>query len=133
MIRDNLNINQLSAPATAWYIDEYLAAMDALDVERYGQFLADDAALSFNNAPPIVGKAAIMTMLTGYWSSFAGIEHDLLNIYGTDRNFVLEALNHYVRHDGKPVSVRAVAFTDRNADGLVAAVRVYADASPVFA
>ena len=30
-----------------------------------------------------------------------------------------EALNHYERHDGKQVTVRAVAFTDKNEDGLV--------------
>ncbi|QYU67685.1 hypothetical protein J4558_22730 [Leptolyngbya sp. 15MV] len=71
-------------------------------------------------------------MLSGYWKSFAAIEHEPLNIYGTDRHFMLEALNHYVRHDGKTVTTHAVALTDRDAAGLVTSVRVFADASPVF-
>lgn len=132
MIKTNLRTNQLSAEATDWYLDHYLAAMDALDVERYATFLADNVSLKFNNAPAIEGKAAVVGMLSGYWRSFAAIEHETLNIYGTDRQFMLEALNHYVRHDGKKVTTQAVALTDRDEDGLVNSVRVFADASPVF-
>lgn len=132
MITENLRINQLGPEATDWYLHRYLAAMDALDVERYAEFLADDVSLAFNNAPAIEGKDAVIGMLSGYWRSFAGIEHEALNIYGTDRHFMLEALNHYTRHDGKKVTTRAVALTDRNAQGLVNAVRVFADASAVF-
>lgn len=61
------------------------------------------------------------------------IEHDLLNIYGTDDHYVLEALNHYTTLDGRQVTLRAVAFTDRNAAGLVDSVRLYTDTAPLFA
>ncbi|MBY0423889.1 MAG: hypothetical protein K2Q06_16410 [Parvularculaceae bacterium] len=57
----------------------------------------------------------------------------MLNIYGVDHAFMLEALNHYVRRDGERVTTRAVALTDRDADGRVASIRVFADASPVYA
>lgn len=53
--------------------------------------------------------------------------HELLNIYGTDSSFVLEALNHFVLNNGKKTTVRAVAFTDRNSKGLVNSIRLYAD------
>ena len=59
--------------------------------------------------------------------------HDLLNIYGSDSSFVLEALNHYRRNDGKVVTVPAVAITDRNEAGLVTFIRVYTDTTPLFA
>ncbi|MEM7488478.1 MAG: hypothetical protein AAF390_05070 [Pseudomonadota bacterium] len=81
----------------------------------------------------VTGKAAVTAMLAGYWLSFAGIEHDLINIYGTDRSYVLEADNHYLRHDGVRVTVRAVAFTERDADGKVTRIRVHGDTAPVFA
>jgi ketosteroid isomerase-like protein len=132
MITENLRINQLGDDASEWYLDHYLAAMDALDIERYAAFLAEDVSVAFNNAPAVAGKPAVIAMLAGYWQSFAGIEHEPLNIYGTDERFMLEALNHYVRHDGRKVTTRAVALTERNQQGLVTSVRIYADASPVF-
>ena len=133
MIMSSLAINQLSSDATDWYIDQYLDAMDRLDMAAYATFLASDVSVQFNNDAPVAGKDAVVQMLGGYWQAFASIEHEPLNIYGTDERFMLEAFNHYVRHDGRKVTTRAVALTDRNGDGLVTSVRVFADASPVFA
>jgi ketosteroid isomerase-like protein len=133
MINTSLRVNQLSPAAGNWYVGEYLAAMDALDVARYGDFLADDVSVQFNNAPATRGKPDVIAMLAGYWRSFAAIEHEPLNIYGSDQSFMLEALNHYVRHDGGKVTTRAVALTDRDAEGKVTSVRIYADVAPVFA
>ena len=132
MKTDNLHANQLGPEAYAWYLD-CLAAMDARDVEGYGRFLAEQCELRFNNEPPTQGRDAILERLRGYWQSFATIDHDLLNIYGTDQAFMLEALNAYTRLDGKPVTCRAVALTDRGVDGLVTSVRIYTDVSPLFA
>ncbi len=132
MITSNLRINQLSPQRYREYL-RYLQAMDARDIEAYGKFLADNVVVQFNNEPPMQGKEAAVGGLGPYWQSFTTIEHDLINIYGDDQNYVLEALNHYVRHDNKKVTVRAVAFTDVNADGLVDSVRIYHDVSPVFA
>ena len=73
-----------------------------------------------------------MQGLAAYWQSFGTLEHDLLAILGSDRAFALEALNHYTTHDGRAVSLRAVAMTDRNEDGQAVAVRLYSDTSPLF-
>ena len=132
MITSNLRTNQLSNDAFETY-HAYLNAMDARDVDAYVAYLADDVSIQFGNAPAVTGKAVVREMLAGYWQSFAAIEHDLTNIYGTDDRYVLEADNHYVRYDGRKVTVRAVAFTDKDADGKVRSVRIYGDTSPVFA
>ncbi len=132
MITTTLKLNQLSPAATDWYIGQYLDAMDRLDIDAYAGFLADDVSVQFNNAPAVEGKAAVVGMLSGYWKSFGAIEHEPLNIYGTDQSFMLEALNHYTRLDGRKATTRAIALTDRNVDGKVTSVRIYADASPVF-
>lgn len=89
--------------------------------------------MQMNNDVPVRGKITILESLAGNWAAFGTIEHDLLNIYGDDRRFVLEALNHYRRNDGRAVTLRAVAFTDRNDDGLASSGRLYTDSGPLFA
>lgn len=113
MITSNLKFNQLSPKQYATY-RAYLTTMGHCDIVAYGQFLADDVVLRSNNESPTEGKKAAIEGLVPYWQSFAEIEHDLTNSYGTDQNSVLEAFNHYVRHDGIEVTVHAVAFTDLN-------------------
>lgn len=132
MRADNLRINQLSSKTYEWYL-AYLQAMDTKNIERYSTFLADDCVMQFNNNAPVQNKAVIVQFLSDYWTTFNNIEHDLLNIYGTDSSFVLEALNHYRRNDDKAVTLRAVAFTDRNEEGLATSVRLYTDTTPLFA
>ena len=132
MRTDKLKINQLSSKTYEWYLT-YLQAVDTKNVEVYGTFLADDCAMQSNNNPPIQGKAAILQSLSDYWTTFYSLTHDLLNIYGTDSSFVLEALNHYKRSDGKVITVPAVAITDRNEAGLVASIRLYTDTTPLGA
>lgn len=132
MITKNLRVNQLTAKAYENYL-AYLNAIDTKDVEAYGKFLADNITVQFNNDEPMQGKQTVLQGLGYYWQSFGSVEHDLTNIYGTDKAYVLEALNHYVRHDGNRVTIKAVAFTDINEHGLVQSVRIYQDVSPVFA
>jgi ketosteroid isomerase-like protein len=132
MRTNSLRVNQLTAPGFDWYLN-YLAILDRKDLHAYGSMLADDVVLQMNSAEPVRGKQAVLEGLGYYWPSFGSIKHDLLNIYGTDDSFVLEALNHYTRLDGEAVTLRAVAITDRNAQGLVTAVRIYTDTAPLFA
>jgi len=129
---DRLTHNSLSPAAFDWY-QRYLVAVDAKDLAGYAAFLAEGVTLQMNDAPPVNGKAAVLAGLAAYWPSFGTLEHDLLRIYGTDTAFVLEAENHYVRHDGRPVTLRAVAFTDRDASGLATSIRLYTDTSRLFA
>ena len=132
MITKNLRVNQLSAVAYHNYLS-YLQAIDNKNLDAYGKYLADDIAVQFNNDEPIRGKETVLQGLGYYWQSFGSVEHDLTNIYGTDITYVLEAQNHYVRKDGKLTTVKAVAFTDLDDQGLVRSVRIYQDVSPVFA
>ena len=132
MKTENLAVNQLSEQAYEWYLG-YLAAIDGKEVEKYGRYLAEDCVMTQNNQEPVRGKAAILSGLAQYWKTFQSLTHDLLNLYGTDSAFALEALNHYERLDGGKVTVRAVALTDRDASGLVKHFRFYTDVTPVFA
>lgn len=128
---DSLRINDLPADAFEWYL-RYLTALDAKDIDAYGAFLSSDVVLVMNNAPPVSGREQVTTGLGQYWQSFGALEHEPLIILGSPSAFVLEALNHYTTLDGRRVTLRAVAFTERDGNGLVTSVRLYTDTSPLF-
>ena len=132
MRTDNLRTNELPDADFTWYL-AYLRALDAKDIDAYGTFLAPDVELVMNNADPVAGREAVTSGLAEYWQSFGDLEHDLLTILGSRRAFVLEALNHYTTLDGRQVTLRAVAFTDGDDEGLVSSVRLFSDTSPLFA
>lgn len=130
---DNVRINQLSAEATDW-LRSVLVALDSKDVERYTNFMADDVEVVFNNGEMTMrGRNVVHDGLSAFWKSFDTIEHDEMNIYGTDQNLVHEALNYYTTTDGRRVTIRAVAWIDRNERGEVTSLRIYNDQSPLFA
>lgn len=130
MKTNSLKTNQLSTGVYDWYLT-YLEAIDSQDLKAYSNFLSEECVMYFNN-DSYKGKSAILQNLSQYWQTFESVNHDLLNIYGNDSSFVLEALNHYQRKDGKNITVRAVAITDRNDNGLVTSFRLYSDTTPLF-
>ena len=132
----SLRINQLGEDAWAAYSD-YLEVLDRYDVGAFAAFLADDVRVQFNNDEPMTGKETAVQGLGGFWASIQGmgyaLTHEPLNIYGDDDHYVLEALNHYDREGGRRLTIRAVAFTDRDEAGLVTSIRVYQDLAPLYA
>jgi hypothetical protein len=65
-------------------------------------------------------------------SPFNKNSHDLLNINGIDLSFSSEIVYHFTLPDGKEIAINAVGFLDRNVEGLLTSVRLYADFSPLF-
>lgn len=126
-------INQLSPRGTAW-LQELLDTLDAKDLDAYTGRMSDDVEVVFNNGEMAMrGREAVRQGLRAFWQSFGSLEHEELNIYGTDDHFVHEALNHYTTLDGRRVTIRAVAWIDRDAEGRVTSLRVYNDQSPLWA
>ena len=78
------------------------------------------------------GKDQITKQLTSLWTSFNRNGHELLNIYGIDSAFSSEIVNHFTLYDGKEITVNAVGYLDRNEQGLLTSVRLYADFSPLI-
>lgn len=130
---DSVRINQLGAEATEW-LAELLRTLDAKDVDAYVAHMAADVEVTFNNGEMTMrGRDTVRAGLREFWQSFGTLEHEELNVYGTDRNLVHEALNHYTTLDGRSVTVRAVAWIDRDDAGRVTSLRVYNDQSPLWA
>jgi len=128
---DKLRINQLSEKAFQWYLG-YLNTIDNRDINSYGKYLSDDCTMQINNNPLINGKDQIINHLISLWASYKEDAHDLLNIYGTDSSISSEIVNHFTLRDGKEITINAVACTDRNEEGILTSVRLYADFSPLF-
>ncbi len=87
--------------------------------------------------PNFSGIDSVKTALAGFWKSFKSIRHEEIAVFessfvGGGGMVVHEALNHYETLDGRKVSLRAVAVMERNDEGLIEALRVYSDQSPLF-
>lgn len=132
MIIKNLRINQLTPDAFAWYL-RVLDAVDARDILTYASCLSENTSAQVNNIGPVTGRQNVVDALTPVWLGFGGLEHDLRVILGNDTSFAVEAVNRYTLWDGTQVFVNATAFYDRDAGGLVKAVRMYGDMSKVTA
>lgn len=93
--------------------------------------------MRFDNDDPMAGLATARAGLGGFWNSITEmgytLVHEPINIYGQDRHLVLEVLNHHNRTRSPRRTVRATAWTDRDDDGKVVAVRLYQDLSPLYA
>jgi hypothetical protein len=127
----SLAVNQLSQEGFDWLL-RFLSAVDAKDPYVLGAQLAERSVLRTNSDPPTEGRGAILSRVGYLWSSFRTLEHEPLNIYGADRAFALEALNHYTRTDTTPVTLRAVTFIDRDESGLVTSIRLYTDTTALY-
>lgn len=129
----SVRTNQLSPAATEWFAS-VLSALDAKDLPRYLSYLSPRVSIIFNNGEMTMdGIEAAREGLGQFWQSFGTLRHEELNIYGTDQNFVHEALNHHTTLDGRDVTIRAVAFIDRDEGGKICSLRLYADQSPLWA
>ena len=130
MIANQMRTNQLGLAATAWYLG-FLDAVEAKDIGRVANYLADDVDMRINDAPSIEGKAAMVEQLRRQWRHFKDVTYEVLNILGSDAGFVSELLHHYARHDGTQVTTRAAVFIGRSAEGTFASIRIYTDVLPV--
>jgi hypothetical protein len=109
-----------------------LNAIDDNDIESYSSYLSDECTLLINNYPPVNGKDQIIKHHTSLWTSFRGNARDLLNIYGSDSSFSSEITNNFTLQDGNEITINAVGYLDRNEEGLLTSIRLYADFSPLF-
>jgi hypothetical protein len=128
---ESLVVNQLSPQAYEWFLG-FLRAVDTKNPYALGTLLSERCTMQVNSDPPVEGRAAILGRLGYLWSSFRTLEHEPLGIYGTDRSFALEALNHYTRTDAPPVTLRAAAFVDRDEEALVTSIRFYTDTTALY-
>jgi ketosteroid isomerase-like protein len=116
------------------WIDDYYADVDAMRLDAFVERHSDDAAVTFGNNPPAVGKEAIRAAIGGFWSMIGGLRHERRNLWlvNDGDTAVLEVITHYTTKGGAAVPVPCVSILDRSADGKVTSLRVHIDLAPLF-
>jgi hypothetical protein len=76
-----------------------------MDVESFLAFIAPSGTFRFGSAPPVQGRAAIGEAVGGFFSSIAGLQHDVQRIITDEGVAVIEGEATYTRHDGSTISL----------------------------
>ncbi|NBW36773.1 MAG: hypothetical protein EBR30_17465 [Cytophagia bacterium] len=126
-----LKKNEITPAAFEWLQEKY-KAVDAMNAEAYGKFLADDCQLMFANHQISKGRIPILEGIQQFWNAIAGLNHSFLTILGSDHYMAAEALIDYKRKDGKVVALPCVTMIERNAAGEATSVRIFIDTAPIF-
>ena len=121
----------VSETAFTWLQHKYLA-VDSRSHTEYAKYLADDCVLQFANNPVAMGEDAVLKGIDNFWDSIHGLNHNFINVLGTDDYLVLEAVIDYNRTDDKVVQTPCVTLIERNSDGLASSIRIFIDTTPVY-
>ena len=114
-------------------LNEYYAAIEANDPDRFGMFYADDMTLTFANAPQTSGRTAAVTAFSGILDLVQSLHHDLVNVWEVDTGVVVyESVGEWNLHDGTKVSIGAGTVVTL-VDGKFVDQRIYVDNAPVAA
>lgn len=127
-----LKTQTLSPEAFQWLQNKYLA-VDSRNHNEYAKYLDDSCDLQFGNNPAVHGETAALHGIDLFWDSIHGLNHNFINVLGTDHQLVLEAVIDYTRADDKVVQTPCVTIIDRNEKGLATSVRIFIDTTPVYA
>lgn len=112
-------------------LDDLFAAIDAKDTERFLGFLTDEASFRFGSAPAAQGKEAIHSAVGGFFSSIAGLSHDLTRSVEEDDVVVCEGEVTYTRHDATTITLPFVNVLEFD-DELISNYKIYMDIGPLY-
>lgn len=113
-------------------IRETFAVIDAMDPDAFIAHLTPDVVFRFANTEPTVGRAAVHASVSAFFSSIAGMNHDIQRVYDVGDTAIVEIDIEYVRKDGRHVTVPNADVLVFDGE-LVRDWRVYIDVSPIYA
>lgn len=123
--------SQLSDRGLDWYT-RFLGEVDGRAADEVLAAIHDDCIIQVNDRLPAYSKAAIARGLEPYYEAFESVEHEVLNIYGSDRAFSAELLLHYAPPNGERITMPAAVIYERDADGLIVSMRLYVSVGSMF-
>jgi limonene-1,2-epoxide hydrolase len=112
-------------------LDDLFTAIDAKDTERFLGFLTDEASFRFGSAPAVQGKKAIHSAVDGFFSSVAGLSHDLARAVAEGDVVVCEGEVTYTRHDATTISLPFVNVFEFDGQ-LISNYKIYMDVGPLY-
>jgi SnoaL-like domain len=122
-----------NSPARPDWIDEYYAATDAKDMDRYLEFWSRDGRLVYGSREPAVGHEAIEQVARGVFEGFASTHHEVIEYWEPEPGVVIVEIRvTYERLDGAQVPVTGVLI-GRAQPRRWLEQRIYVDIAPIFA
>ncbi len=113
-------------------VDKVLERVDAMDVEGFLTFLADDARLRFGNGPAIAGKEQIGQAIGEFLGSIKALRHKILHIWSDPQAIVCQGEVSYTRRDESQISIPFVNIWEVQAE-LIKDYLIYIDLAPLYA
>ena len=114
------------------YFEKLFASIDSMDTESFIGFIHEDATFRFGSSPAVKGHAEIRAAVGGFFSSIAGLRHDLQRLVIDGNAVVYEGEVTYTRHDDSVITL-PFANSFEVDDGLISLYRIYIDIGPLFA
>ena len=113
-------------------LDELFASIDSMDTESFVRFLTEDGTFRFGSAPSVAGREAVGAAVGGFFSTIAGLKHEIRRVISEGDTIVCEGEVTYTRHDGSDVTL---PFCDvfEVSGGLISVYLIYMDIGPLFA
>jgi ketosteroid isomerase-like protein len=108
------------------------ADVDRMDAKAFASHLNEDCVLRFGNADEVKGRAAIEEAIAGFFSTIAGLHHDVLSSWTVGDTTILQLDVTYDRKDGKQVTIPVVTIYKEDGRG-ISDYRIYIDVGPVYA
>jgi ketosteroid isomerase-like protein len=95
-------------------------------------FFTPDCTFVFANHAPVRGHEAIGAYVQAFFSTIAGLEHELFEVWSVGENVIVRMTVTYTRKDGKRMTFPAAVIWKIRAE-LISEFRIYVDNSPLFA
>ena len=103
-------------------------ALDARDAEAFTGFLSPDVEFIFANAPALHGREQVQTAIDGFFSSLAGLRHELNESWQNGDCLIMHGKVTYNRLDGSQLCV-PFANIFKLRDGLIGEYQIFGDFS----
>ena len=115
-------------------VKEIFARADACDPDGLSPYLAPDATLTVGNEPPLRGIDEVRAGSERFFSMIAGLRHEILGLWTSDRATTIKLRVTYTRLDGGVVTIPVVTLMEtEDGSDLIKEYSVYFDPAPVFA
>lgn len=111
---------------------DIFTSIDAMDTEAFLSSFSQEAEFRFGASPPVTGKEAIGRAVDGFFSTIAGVSHDVQKQISDGVMLACEGWVTYTRHDKSTVTLpfaNILEFDDELIDGY----RIYVEIAPLYA
>jgi ketosteroid isomerase-like protein len=105
---------------------------DAMDVDGWVDYQAEDVHFRFGNAEPINGREAVREAIKQFFGMIKGIRHTIIQDWEIEDRVIQQLEVTYTRLDSKEVTVPATNIL-RFRDGQITEYLIYVDQAPLWA